>query len=157
MDRQVFKRGIEIKAHRRGLGRSLVLLLCLAAPIAAAGAADPPGLRAEAAMQIQVRIPPILRMRLLQATPASAEVEVAANLRAFELRFEVDDPDVVAVEIDGLGAPLVVGREGGLYRVQRRAPGMQLTRFALGYRVRYADGGQRSPARVPLRVSAHVP
>ena len=134
-------------------------MICLAACIAHAPAAMAAGspVRAEASVAFTIRIPPLLRMTVVQENAGEAQLDVTANTRAYDLRFEVVDPDVVAVEIDGLGAPLVVGREGGLYRVFRRAASSVRTRYALTYRVLYSREAQVGSRGSPLRVSAQMP
>jgi hypothetical protein len=147
------QRGIPIEAHRG----TITALICLGLAAGLAPVARAAGARAEAGIGFTIRIPPLLRMAVVQEQAGRTRLEVMANLRAYDLRFDVVDPDVVAVEIDGLGAPLVVGREGGLYRVFRRATAPVRTRYALTYRVLYSSDAHPGSRPSPLRVSAQLP
>ena len=107
---------------------------------------------------LRVRIPAVLRLEVIEASEGIAVFDVLANVRAYDLRFEIADADVASVEIHGLGAPLVVGREGGLYRVlNQSADGRGPVRYALSYRTVYSRAAAPGPRPVPLRISAHVP
>jgi len=152
-----FKRGFPIEAHRWFRTGLVCLGACIAQAPAALASDSRTGHRADASIAFTIRIPTLLRMTVVQEMPGEAQLEVAANLRAYDIRFDVVDPDVVAVEIHGLGAPLVVGREGGLYRVFRRATAPVRTRYALTYRVLYSPDAHVGSRRAPLRVSAQLP
>lgn len=134
---------------------------CLGAALATARAqhaqtAGFPGLSARASVAFEVRVPPLLRLRVRPASdPTAGEgllLEVATNLRQYALRFELRDPDVAAVEVFGLGAPLRVGRGGALHRMVGVPPGRRS--WVLGYRVHWVQGRGRPQGPVPLLISA---
>ena len=128
----------------------MLALLSAACLSGQAPAADP-------RIQLAVRIPAVLKLKVLDASSHEAVLEVLANVKAYDLRFDLADADAVAVEIHGLGPPLVVGREGGVFHVANRTGGAHLAaRYSLRYTVFYRDGAEPPARRLPLRISAQV-
>ena len=133
--------------------RRLGMLALLSAVACLSGQA----LAADTRIQLGVRIPAVLKVKVLDASSQEAEVEVLSNVRTYDLRFDLADEDAVAVEIHGLGPPLVVGREGGVFRVANRSGGEHLpARYSLRYTVLYRDGAEPRARRLPLRIWAQV-
>ena len=133
--------------RRSGLLALLFAVACLPGQV----------LAADARIQIAIRIPAVLKIKVLDASSQEAVFEVLANVRTYDLRFELADEDVVAVEIHGLGPPLVVGPEGGVFRVANRRGGEHLpARYSLRYTVLYRAGAQPRARPLPLRISAQV-
>jgi hypothetical protein len=127
------------------------------------------GSSASARLAFSIRIPPLLRLRSTEAgavveLPASgsrvvevsraATLEVQSNLRAgYELRFEIRDPDVEAVEIAGLGQPVSLTPGGRSVRFGRIAASDATRRHVLHYTIRYTQGARPGPRVMPVAYS----
>ena len=121
---------------------------------------------ARASLDFAVRIPPVLALRTLHSRATidaadaeavevadAASFEIRSNLAAYGLRFEIRDPDVASVEIEGLGRAVVVPPTG---RVVRFVTGRGERRFqrTLAYRVTYRHGTR--PGRRPMPIAYSV-
>jgi hypothetical protein len=159
----------------------MVALRCLAATLllgtfagatSAAPAPESGFEKARAALNFVIRIPPMLRMTTLWArdtieVPAAngaraiavsdaASFEVQSNMKAYELRFHITDPDVVAVEVEGLQHAVTVPREGLSLRFDARADIGRMVRRELAYRIILAAGAKAGPRRMPVMYSVHA-
>lgn len=151
--------------------RTALLLAAFLACAASASAAPPapPG-PTRAHLQFVIRIPTVLHLRMLQAralfdVPGGAEgakvVEVAdaasfeirSNMKAYEMRFELADPEVVAVEIEGLDREVRVTREGTSLRFPAIANAERTVRRNLRYRITLAQGARPGPRPMPVMYS----
>ena len=118
-----------------------------------------------ASIDFAVRIPQVLSLRTLRSretievagegavrVPDAAAFEIRSNLPGYGLRFEIWDPDVASVEVEGLGEPVVVPPAG---RVVRFAIGRgeRSLRRTLAYRVTYRQGARRGTRPMPVAYS----
>jgi len=158
--------------------------ICLLAAVAAAalwapdralagsGIASAAGaISASAGLAFSIRIPPLLRLRTLRAQPLievppvrnavvelpeAIELEVQSNMKSYyELRLEITDPDVLAVEVEGFGRKLTVTPGGASIRMQPGANPERARKHLLHYRVLYAEGARSGPRPVPVTYSLH--
>ncbi len=83
----------------------------------------------------------------------AAAISVTCNQSSYALQFEVTDPQVIDVEVIGLGVPVRVGPEGKRVQIAAPAGRMRPSFHALGYRIRYAAGVGAGERPMPLRVS----
>lgn len=127
-------------------------------------------LEAKAAIDFRVVVPPLVRLRTL-ATRASVElgadeaarghaavagaatIEIVCNLRGFALRFDIVDPAVAAVEVDGLDRPLRALPGGTTVYIAVQSASERRQRRTLGYRVHYAPGTVAGHRPLPVAIS----
>jgi hypothetical protein len=153
-----------------GLGLGLVFLASGPA-LAEAHYAKPGALgnAASAQVRLSIRIPALLRMRMVRAqrtvdvpgtgAPAphvevadAGTLEVQSNARApCELKVRITDPDVVAVDVEGLEEPVTVSPEGLTVQLRPTPPGGDRTRrYDLRYRLTFAEGARPGPRPMPV-------
>ena len=126
--------------------------------------------KAQRALDFRVHVPAVLRMTLLERKPVlqvaaaaaggavvaveeAVRLRIVCNLRGYALHFAVHDPQVVAVEVEGLGSPLTVGPGGAAIHVPVTGPGERRATRTLSYRVHYAPGVPSGPRPVPVSIS----
>jgi hypothetical protein len=63
------------------------------------------------------------------------------------------DPEVVAVEVEGLAHPVRVGAGGTTIHIATTAPQERRSRRTLSYRVHYQSGVKPGPRMMPLALS----
>lgn len=108
---------------------------------------------------VNVQAVPSLRLSPADARTGIVHIDHAATLSVFcnrpsyALQFELTDPDVIDVEVSGLGSPVHVGSAGALVQVATSPGATSRTSHALGYRIRYAAGVSAGERPMPLRVS----
>jgi hypothetical protein len=86
---------------------------------------------------------------------SAATLEVQSNLRSsYEIRLEITDPDVLAVEIEGLGGRVTVQHGGTEVRFNPAREEGYTRRHVLDYRVFLAEGAR--PGQRPLPVAYFV-
>ncbi len=140
---------------------------CLAA---APGPGAPGAISQKARVDMAIRIPEMLRLTSIARLPtlvvpqgadAAGGVEVrAANvfeivttLKAYSLQFEILDPEVTAVDVEGLGEAVQVTAGGAVVRF---APGSSAERRVLReltYRFHFAHGARPGPRPMPIALS----
>jgi hypothetical protein len=123
---------------------------------------------ASAPLNFSIRIPALLRVQTLASQPMfdvppassvvevreAATLEVQSNLKSgYEIRFEITDPDVIAVEIEGLGVRVTVPRSGLGVRFTPARESNHTRRHVLDYRVVLAEGVRAGPRPVPVAYS----
>lgn len=124
--------------------------------------------KASAHLAFSIRIPPLLRLRTLRFQPVievpaagavvdvpeAIELEIQSNLRSgYELRFEIVDPDVLAVEVEGFGRRLTVTPGGVSIGMEPSTNSQRTRQHLLHYRVRYAEGVRPGPRPLPVSYS----
>jgi hypothetical protein len=141
--------------------------------LAASGSQGPNAIAQKAHLDFAIRIPDVLRLTSIShleqlvlpasaATSAGARVvevsdanvfEVVTTLAGYSLQFDVVDPEVTAVDIEGLGqAVQVVGGQA----IVRFVPGSSAERRVrrnLTYRIHYANGARPGPRPIPIALS----
>lgn len=134
------------------------------APASASAASSAALEAAKAHLNFVIRIPELLRLRTVQAqqmievAEGSRVVEVAeaatfdvqSNTRAYDLRFDLADPEVVAVEIEGLDRAVRLTREGASLRFGAIANAERTLRRTLRYRITLAAGARPGPRPMPV-------
>jgi hypothetical protein len=86
--------------------------------------------------------------------PDAIELEVQSNLRSgYEMRFEIVDPDVLAVEVEGFGRKLTVTPGGVSVRMEPTTNAQRTRQHLLHYRVKYAEGARPGPRPLPVAYS----
>jgi hypothetical protein len=143
------------------------------AALAFAAFAVPPGANAASSkgtVAVRVSIQPTLQLQTLALQPSyvvttddaanlsswipdAATIEVFCNLHGYSLRFDIVDPAVTEVEIDGLDAPVKVGAVGRTVFIPVSQSSPKRTRHTFAYRVHYAAGVTPGTRGVPVRVS----
>ncbi|HEX3098458.1 MAG TPA: hypothetical protein VHQ02_12120 [Usitatibacter sp.] len=93
-----------------------------------------------------------LREERAVEVPDAASFEIRSNLPGYALRFEIRDPDVASVEVEGLGEAVVVPPAGRLVRFVT-GRGERSLRRTLAYRVTYRPGTRPGPRRMPVAYS----
>jgi hypothetical protein len=146
-------------------------LLLLAASTARASSSTASGveaLAARASIDFDIRIPQVLSLRTLDGrrtievpadeaaeravvVPDAASFEIRSNLPGYSLRFQITDPDVVAVEVTGLGRELRVTPGGAIVRFPAITAADRKLRRTLGYRLVFREGV--TPGRRPMPVA----
>jgi len=142
------------------------MLLAMSPALAAAPAlaAKSPALE----MRVGARVAPTLRLRsavlpaFVEARPSGdgrvassrvdATVEVFSNEGGFALRFEIIDPAVAAIEVDGLGSTISLSGAGTTIPVRMSPEERNVGRRLLSYRILYQQGTGAGPRPFPLRV-----
>ena len=77
-----------------------------------------------------------------------------SNLRAgYELRFEIQDPQVEAVEVSGLDQPVRVSHSGQSVRFWRIPTQDATRRHLLRYTIRYSPDTPSGPRPMPVTYS----
>jgi hypothetical protein len=110
-----------------------------------------PGAHAgKAQVSIGATVIPVLRLTVLDARADATTIEVHSNQARYAMHFEIVDPAVTSVEIDGLQAPVLVGRSGRTVFVSTDIQGRSIK--TLNYRVRYANDVEPGTRGVPLRL-----
>jgi hypothetical protein len=132
-------------------------------PIMFVPAGQAAGAAASASLDVRVRVPRVLHLRVLRAeapvlgarrdAAGQLAFEVVCNLRGYALRLAVHDPDVEAVEVEGLGEPLRFGAEGAVLYMPVRDAAQRRQSRTLSYRVRFAPGARPGPRALPFSVS----
>lgn len=118
---------------------------------------------ARASIDFAIRIPPVLSLTTLRSRRTidvansgavrvedAASFEIRSNLPAYGLRFEITDPEVASVEVEGLDQAVVVPPAGRVVRFAA-ARGKHSLRRTLAYRVVYRHGAR--PGRRPMPVA----
>ena len=142
------------------------VLLAMSSAFAAA-----PAMAAKSAsveMRVGARIVPALRLRsaalpafvearasgdgLVASSRVDATVEVFSNEGGFALRFEIIDPAVAEIEVDGLGATVSLSGAGTTIPVRMSPEERNVGRRLLTYRILYRHGTGAGPRPFPLRV-----
>ena len=164
---KIFRRAIP------ALALAVAFLGASGGSLAASGSQGPNAIAQKAHLDFAIRIPDVLRLRsishlenlVLPATGAASgqarvvEVsdanvfEVVTTLASYTLQFDVVDPEVTAVDIEGLGqAVQVVGGQA----IVRFVPGSSADRRVrrnLTYRIHYANGARPGPRPMPVSLS----
>jgi hypothetical protein len=156
-------KGIFARIATAAVAAFLLATPCLAAPTIAQGSV------ASARLAFAIRIPGVLRLTTVGSAATvvvpegaadgvdvrdAAIFDVQSNMRsAYELRFEVTDPEVESVEVIGLGQPVKVSRSGSSLRLWPAASGDRTRRHTLRYVIRYSPGVRPGPRPVPLAYS----
>ncbi len=142
------------------------------AALAGSGVASATGTpSANARVAFSIRIPGLLRLRTLRFpshievpraanavvdVPEAVELEIQSNLRSgYELRFEIVDPDVIAVEVEGFGRRLTVTPRGVGIRMEPPTNPQRTRQHVLHYRVLFAEGARPGPRPVPVIYSLY--
>jgi hypothetical protein len=120
---------------------------------------------ARSSIDFAVRIPQMLSLTTLHSretidigyeravdVPDAASFEIRSNLAGYGLRFEIRDPDVASVEVQGLGEALVVPPAGRVVRFVT-GRGERSLRRTLAYRVTYRQGTHPGRRRMPVAYS----
>jgi hypothetical protein len=148
----------------------MATVLALAAGGAQAAETTDTAQRASASLDFRIRIPTVLQMKTIEQRPvldvpaarsdghvvtveAARTFEVLCNLKSYELRFDITDPAVVAVEIEGLDHSVRVTREGTSVHFAVLAPADRRVRRTLTYRIEMAQGARPGPRAMPVAVS----
>lgn len=142
----------------------ILLAMSSAFAVAPAMAAKP----ASVEMRVGARIVPALRLRsaalpafveaqasgdgLVASSRVDAMVEVFSNDGGFALRFEIIDPAVAAIEVDGLGSTVSVSAAGTTIPVRMSREERNVGRRLVSYRILYRPGTSAGPRPFPLRV-----
>jgi hypothetical protein len=118
---------------------------------------------ARASVDLAIRIPQVLSLTTLHSRRTidvakdgavrvedAASFEIRSNLPGYGLRFEITDPDVASVEVEGLDQAVVVPPAGRVVRFASDR-GRRTLRRTLAYRVVYRHGAR--PGRRPMPVA----
>ena len=144
--------------------RNLLLAVLLAAPClpALAGGRVEVQVRANVLATVKMRHADSVRTVQLPAdargdvvVPHAASFEVFCNTGGFAVDFEVTDPAVEEVTVQGLEAPVRVSASGASAAV-RMSPDARIARRTLHYRVRYAAGTPPGPRPAPLMLAVRA-
>jgi hypothetical protein len=162
---------MDIRKHlhrtKRLLAVTAVALLGSHAALAADTAVTGDGkLQQKAYVDFAVTIPkvlqlvPISQLRTLEVGEAKvvevAEAnvfEVISTMRSYALQFEITDPEVVSVEIEGLGRPVRVVPGGTSVSFTPATNAERRIRRNLTYTVHYAPTAKPGPRRMPVSLS----
>jgi hypothetical protein len=155
----------------RYVGTAIAAALLLAAGVARASSSTASGTEARSArasIDFAIRIPQVLSLRTLDGrgtievpadvpggpavvVPDAASFEIRSNLPGYGLRFEITDPDVVAVDVAGLDRELRVTPGGAIVRFPPIAAPDRKLRRTLAYRLVFREGV--TPGRRPMPVA----
>ena len=144
-------------------------VLCIAlagsAPLWAASGVAAGAAPARASVDFAVRIPEVLSLKTLHSRASiyaadrgavevadAASFEIRSNLPGYGLRFEIRDPDVASVEVEGLGEAVVVPPAGRVVRFVT-GRGERTLQRTLAYRVTYRQGTRPGPRPMPVAYS----
>lgn len=118
-----------------------------------------------ASVDFAVRIPQVLALTTLRSRETieasdagavqvadAASFEIRSNLAGYGLRFEIRDPDVASVEVQGLGEAVVVPPAGRVVRFVTGRGERRLHR-TLAYRVTYRAGTRPGRRHIPIAYS----
>ena len=143
------------------------LVLACSGPLQASSGASTGAVRSAArgSIDFAVRIPQVLSLKTLHSRETidaagegaiqvgdAASFEIRSNLREYGLRFDIRDPDVASVEVEGLGQTVVVPPSGRVVRFVTGS-GERRLRRTLAYRVTYRKGTRPGQRRMPIAYS----